>query len=164
MGIRSWMREQLLGDEERGDDVPPSGAFVNSALGRERPRAHALGEYDQSSYPGDLAELLRRRTEVSSELIRVDVTDREARIAAIPRLRELLRIYPHPLAYELLIHAYVDVGRFDEAKGVAFAARQRRLECERSEHPEIRAEVDGVHAWTPEEIDELRLEREGAQR
>jgi hypothetical protein len=164
MGIRSWMREQLLGDDDGGNDVPPSGAFVNSALGREQPRARALGEYDQNSYPTDLAELLRRRTEVSSELIRVDVTDRDARVAAVPRLSQLLRIYPHPLAYELLIHAYVDQGRFDEAKGVAFAARNRRLECERSEHPEIRAEVDRIHEWTPDEIDELRKERESAQR
>lgn len=155
------MREQLLGDDAEGDDVPPSGALVNSALGRERAPVRTLGEYDIDSYPKDLAEQLRRRTEVSTELLRVDVTDREARIAAVPRLRELLRIYPHPLAYELLITAYVDMGRFDEAKGLAFAARERRLACLRSEHPEIRAEVDRLHEWTAEDIDALRREREG---
>lgn len=121
-----------------------------------------MGEYDAKSYPPDLAAAVRRREEVSAALLRVDSIDREARIAAIPQLRELLRIYPHPLAYELLTHAYVDAGRFDEAKGVAFAARQRRLECERSPHAEIRAEIDRIREWTPAEIDELRLEREAA--
>ena len=155
------MREQLLGDEAAGDDVPPSGAFVNSALGREKTAARSLGEYDVNSYPKDLAGLLRRRTEVSTELLRVDVTDKEARIAAVPRLRELLAIYPNPLAYELLITAYMDMGRFDEAKGLAFAARERRLACLRSDHPEIRGEVDRLHEWTAEDIDDLRREREG---
>ena len=157
------MREQLLNDDSAGDDVPPSGAFVNSALGREKVAPRPLGEYDIDSYPEDLAELLRRRNEVSSELLRMDVTDREARIAAVPRLRDLLRIYPHPLAYELLISAYVDMGRFDEAKGVAFAARERWLACLRSEHPEIRAEVDRLREWSSEEIDELRIEREATR-
>ena len=155
------MREQLLGDEAAGNDLPPSGALVNTALGREKERPRSLGEYDVNSYPEDLAEQLRRRTQVSTELLRVDVTDREARQAAVPRLRELLRIYPHPLAYELLISAYVDMGRFDEAKGLAFAARERRQACLRSEHPEIRAEVDRLREWSAEEIDEMRREREG---
>jgi hypothetical protein len=154
------MRDQLLGDEVAGNDLPPGGAFVHSAFGREKESVRSLGEYDIDSYPEDLAELVRRRTEVSTELLRVDVADREARIAAIPRLRELLRIYPHPLAYELLISAYVDQDRFDEAKGVAFAARERRLACLRSEHPEIRAEVDRLREWTAADIDELRRERE----
>lgn len=158
------MRDQLLGDDAPGDDLPPSGAIVNSALGREREPVRSLGEYDIDSYPQDLAELLRRRTEVSRELLQVDVTDREARMAAVPRLRELLRVYPHPLAYELLISAYVDMGRFDEAKGLAFAARERRLACLRSDHPEIRAEVDRLREWSSDEIDELRLEREARQK
>ena len=158
------MREQLLGDAAEGDDLPPSGALVNSALGREKEKTRSLGEYDESSYPQDLAELLRRRSQVSTELLRVDVTDREARIAAVPRLRELLRTYPHPLAYELLISAYVDMGRFDEAKGVAFAARERRQACLRSEHPEIRAEVDRLREWSPEELDEMRRELEAKQK
>jgi hypothetical protein len=158
------MRDQLLGDDAAGDDLPPSGAIVNSALKREREHVRSLGEYDVDSYPKDLAELLRRRTEVSRELLQVDVTDREARMAAVPRLRELLRMYPHPLAYELLISAYVDMGRFDEAKGLAFASRERRLACLRSEHPEIRAEVDRLREWSSDEIDELRQEREARQK
>ena len=157
------MRDQLLGDDAAGDDLPPSGAIVNSALGREREPVRSLGEYDIDSYPEDLAELLRRRSEVSRELLQVDVTDRDARMAAVPRLRELLRMYPHPLAYELLITAYVDMGRFDEAKGLAFASRERRLACLRSEHPEIRAEVDRLREWSSDEIDELRQEREARQ-
>lgn len=158
------MREQLLGDDAEGNDLPPSGALVNTALGREKERQRSLGEYDETSYPKELAELLRRRAEVSSELLGVDVTDREARIAAVPRLRELLRTYPHPLAYELLISAYVDMGRFDEAKGVAFAARERRQACLRSEHPEIRAEVDRLREWSAEELDEMRREHESGRR
>jgi hypothetical protein len=164
MGIRQWMRDQLLGDDAAGNDLPPSGAIVNSVLGREKEAVRSLGEYDIGSYPEDLAELLRRRTEVSRELLQVDVTDREARIAAVPRLRELLRLYPHPLAYELLISAYVDMGRFDEAKGLAFAARERRLACLRSDHPEVRAEVDRLREWSSDEIDELRLEAEARQK
>ena len=63
--------------------------------------------------------------------------------------------------YELLIHAYMDAGRFDEAKGVAFAARERRQECARSPHPEIRAETERLQAWDPAEIDQMRAEYEG---
>src|SRR5690606_8421434 len=108
----------------------------------------------------ELAEILRKREEVAAELLGLRLTEREARAAAIPRLHELLRRYPHPLAYEALIHAYLDAERFDEARGVAFAARERRAECERSPYPEIRMEVEGLRAWTPEEVDELREERE----
>lgn len=162
MGIRHWFRHRMLGDDAEGDDVPPGVALVHSALGREEPTPHALGEYDQESYPEELAALLRRRAEVAAELIRMDVAaDREARIAAIPRLSQLLRRYPHPLVYEMLIHAYVDAGRYDEAKGVAFAARERRRECERSPEPEIRAEIDRLREWTSEEIDELKSEKGG---
>ncbi len=89
----------------------------------------------------------------------MNVTDRQARIDALPRLRELLRDYPLPLVYELLIHAYVDSGRFDEARGVAFAAQARREECARSDHPEIRSEIDHLNAWTPAEVDRLKAER-----
>jgi len=160
MGIRHWLRHRLLGDDAEGGDVPPGVALVNTALGREAERTRAMGEYDAGSYPEDLAEMLRRRTEVSAEVVRIDVTDPQARIAAIPRLRELLRLYPHPLVYEMLILAYADTGRFDEAKGIAFAARERRLECERSDHPEIRAEIERLREWTPEDVDEMRAERE----
>ena len=163
MGIRRWFRTRMLGDDAEGDDLPPGVSLVNSALGREEATPHALGEYDQESYPEELAELLRRRGEVAAELIRMDVTDREARVAAIPRLSQLLRSYPHPLVYEMLIHGYVDAGRYDEAKGVAFAARERRRECERSPEPEIRAEIDRLREWTAEDIDELKAERKGRE-
>ena len=87
-----------------------------------------------------------------------DVADEKARIESIPRLRELLRVYPHPLVYEMLIQSYMDADRFDEAKGVAFAARERRQECARSPYPEIRAETDRLREWKQEEIEELRAE------
>lgn len=163
MGIRRWFRDHLLGDEAEGNDIPPGASLVNSALGREEPALHALGEYDETSYPEELAVILRRRAEVAAEVIRMDVTDPAARVAAIPRLSQLLRIYPHPLVYEMLIHGYVDAGRFDEAKGVAFAARERREECERSEHPEIRAEIERLSVWSSEDVDELRQERSRRQ-
>jgi hypothetical protein len=131
---------------------------MNTILGRDQERVGSLGEYDSGSYPTDLAELLRLRSEVSEDVLRVDVADRAARVEAIPRLQQLLRQYPHPLVYELLIQSYVDAGRFDEAKGVAFAARERRLECARSPHPEIRSETDRLRAWDPEEIEHLRTE------
>lgn len=158
------MREQLLKDVVDGNDLSPGVAFVNSALGGEPARVRSLGEYDQNSYPEELAEFLRRRSQVASELVRIDVTDRDARIAAIPRLSRLLRTYPHPLAYELLIHAYVDAGKYDEAKGVAFAARERRLECERSPHPEIRAEIERLREWSPDEVDAMRQELQAKAR
>ena len=34
----------------------------------------------------------------------------------------------------------------------------------RSEHPEIRAEVDRLREWSSDEIDELRQEREARQK
>lgn len=146
----------MLGADAEGDDVPPGAAIVGSIFGREEPRVRSLGDYDAASFPPELAELIRRREEVAAALRRMDVIDRAARIEAIPRLQKLLKIYPHPLAYELLIHAYVDAERYDEAKGLAFAARQRRMECSRSPYPEIRAETDRLREWTPAEIEEIR--------
>lgn len=160
MSLRRWMREQMLGGDAEGNDLPPHGSLVNSALGREDERARALGEYDSNTYPADLADALRRREAVAREFMRIDVTDREALVAAVPELKALLRRYPHPLAYEALIHAYVESGRYDEARGVAFAARERRQECSRSPHPEIRAEIDRLHEWRPDDIDALRAESE----
>jgi hypothetical protein len=64
--------------------------------------------------------------------------------------------------YEALINAYVDEGRWEEARGVAFAARERRRECARSPFPEIRMETERLREWSPEEVDALRAEREGA--
>ena len=160
MSLRRWMREQVLGGEPEGTDVPPRGSMVNSALGRERETPRSLGEYDALSYPTGLAEVLRRRGEVASALMRLDVIDADARVAAIPELKELLRQYPHPLVYETLIHAYVDAGRYDEARGVAFAARERRQECARSPYPEIRSEIDSLREWKPEDVDAMREEIE----
>lgn len=160
MGVRHWFRQRMLGDDAEGNDVPPGVALLNSVLNREQTGPRALGEYDSGSYPPELVELLRRRENVASEVLTMDVTDREARVAAIPRLQKLLREYPHPLVYELLIHGYVDAGRYDEAKGVAFAARERRQECARSDYPEIRAETDRLREWSSEEIDHLREERQ----
>lgn len=154
----------MLGSDAEGDDVPPGSALVGSLLGREQPRLRALGDYDADSFPAELADLLRRREEVAAQLRRLDVTERASRIAAIPDLQKLLRAYPHPLAYELLIHAYLDAGRFDEAKGVAFAARERRMECARSAYPEIRVETDRLREWSSEEIEEMRVEHDSRQR
>lgn len=158
------MREQLLGDEAEGNDVPPRGSLVTTAMGREREQPRSMGEYDAQSFPTDLAEVLRRRAEVASAFMRIDVTDARARIAAIPQLKELLNRYPHPLVYETLIHAFVDAERYDEARGVAFAARERRHECARSPHPEIRAEIDRLQEWKPEDVDALREEIESRAR
>jgi pentatricopeptide repeat protein len=152
----------MLGDDAEGNDVPPGGSLVNSLLGREQERVPSLGEYTADTYPTDLAELLRRRAGVMARLLEIDTTRAAARVEAIPTLRELLREYPHPLAYEMLIHAYVDAGRYEEAKGVAFAAHERMRECARSDQPEIRSEIVGLHPWSQEEIEELRREREKA--
>jgi pentatricopeptide repeat protein len=161
MGLRQWFRERMLGDEVEGGDVPPSSSIMNTLLGREEERIRSLGEYNAQNYPTDMRELLERREEVTRELLAMNLLTRQSRVEAIPALRDLLRKYPHPIAYEALIHGYLDAGRFDEAKGVAFAAKQRRVECSRSEHPEIRAETDRLREWSTEEIDELRREREG---
>jgi hypothetical protein len=158
MGVRQWFREKMLGDDASGEDIPPNSALLSTFLGREEERVHSLGDYRADSYPSDLKELLARRSEVAQELLALEVTDPAKRVGSIPRLRELLRTYPHPLVYETLILAYVDSGRYDEAKGAAFAARQRRTECARSEHPEIRAEIENLREWTAEVIDDLRIE------
>lgn len=157
MSLRRWFRDRILGDEDgaRGDDLLPGSALVNTILGRELPPARYFGEYDSTSYPADLRLLLTRREEVAHELLAMDVADPDSRAAAIPALRALLRKYPHPLVYETLINACIDAGRLDEARGVAFAARQRRLECMQSPYPEIRAELDRIHEWDPEEIERL---------
>jgi hypothetical protein len=162
MGIRHWIRKRLAEQAEDGDEgVAPSGSIINAIFGREPPTLHALGEYDQLTYPGELQDLLRRREDVAEELREMDLATRQARIAAIPRLQQMLRTYPHPLAYETLIHAYVDAARWDEARGAAFAARERRVQVKRSPYSEIRSEIDRLKEWSPDEIDILRAEREG---
>lgn len=163
MGIRHWIRKKRAEQEEDGeDDRAPSGSIINAIFGREAPTLHALGEFDQSTYPGELQDLLRRREDVAEELREMDLTTRQARVEAIPRLQQMLRTYPHPLAYETLIHAYVDAGRWDEARGAAFAARERRTQVSRSPYSEIRSEIDRLKEWTPEEVELVRREREGA--
>ncbi|HEX2191541.1 MAG TPA: hypothetical protein VHG51_21695 [Longimicrobiaceae bacterium] len=158
MGIRYWLRKRMAA-EDAGDDLPPNASIRDAIFGREQAGPHALGEYTAETYPTDVAELVRRRAEVAEELLSIDVASPQARIDAIPRLRELLRAYPHALAYELLVTAYMDAGRWDEARGAAFAARERRAECLRSGLPELEAEVAHLHEWSPEEVDRLREER-----
>ncbi|HEX8695437.1 MAG TPA: hypothetical protein VF746_23695 [Longimicrobium sp.] len=160
MGLRQWMRQQIR-ERADGDELPGGASFLYSALGDKDEAPHALGEFTAETYPADLAGLLRRREAVTAELMRLDLASRAGRREAIPRLQELLRQYPHPLAYEALIVAYVDEGRWDEARGAAFAARERRTECEHSPWPEIRGECGSLKAWAPEEIDLMRAEREG---
>jgi hypothetical protein len=163
MGIRHWIRKKTSEQAEDGEeDRAPSTSIFNAIFGREAPTLHALGEYDQKTYPGELQDLLRRREEVAEELREMDLTTRRSRIDAIPRLQLMLRTYPHPLAYETLIHAYVDAGRWDEARGAAFAARERRTQVSRSPYSEIRSEIDRLKEWTPQEVDLVRQEREGS--
>jgi len=150
-----------MAEAEEGDDVPPNASIFSTIFGRDAATPRALGEYDHASYPTELRVLLERRQDVADALMEMDITDRAARIAAIPRLQELLRTYPHPLAYETLINAYVDAGRWDDARGAAWAARERRTEVARSPHSEIRAEIDRLKEWSPEEVDALRAERDG---
>lgn len=162
MGVRQWMKQRFAADAaDAGGDVPPGMSLLNALRGKDASSVHSLGEYTAETYPRELTELIRRRQQVADELLAMDITRPEARTAAIPRLQELLQIYPHPLVYETLVHAYADAGRYDEAKGVAFAARERRFECSRSPHPEIRSEVDFLHEWDPADVDQLREQREG---
>jgi len=158
MNLRSWLKRRLDVDDDRGD-TPPNAALVDALLGRDE-RVEALGEFTSATYPAELAELIRRRQRVTEEVLRIDFTDPQARVGAVPHLRELLGVYPHPLVYELLIHAYLDAGRYDEARGVAFAAQARRAECARSPYPEIRAETEHLTDWTPDEVERIREERE----
>lgn len=160
MGIRDWLRKSSEA-EARGEDLPPRPSLMQALFGREQTPTRALGEYDEKSYPADVALQLRRRQEVADELMQIDLTDRTERQQAIPRIKELLRIYPHPLAYETLILAYLDGERYDEARGVAFAARERRLECSRSPYSEIRGETDRLSEWTPEDVELVQAEKEG---
>lgn len=159
MGIRHWLRKRLQEGDEEGDEVP-GGSIFTAIFGRGGETPRALGEFDRDSYPADLREALCRREEVSEELREMELVTRQSRIDAIPRLREMLRTYPHPLAYETLIQAYVEAERWDEARGAAFAARERRKQLAGSPFSEIRSETDRLSGWTPEEIEELRRERE----
>jgi hypothetical protein len=160
MGLRSFIRARMA-DTQEHDDASPVKALVYSIVGKDEDTPHALGEYTAETYPTDVAEQLRRRGEVAAALRAMDLGSRDGRSQAVPRLKELLRTYPHPLAYEALVLAYVDQRWWDEARGVAFAARERRWEVEHSPFPEIRAEVDRLKTWTPEDVEELRREAIG---
>lgn len=163
MSLRSWFREKMLGEDSEGGDVPPSSVLMNALLGRETERVRSLGEYDASSYPPELREQLERREEVMQELLRLEITSSKGRVKAIPKLKELLRTYPHPLAYETFINAYIDSERYDEAKGIAFAAKQRRAECAISPYPEIRSETDSLREWSSADIDDYAQDKAGSK-
>ncbi|HEX8673783.1 MAG TPA: hypothetical protein VF710_17940 [Longimicrobium sp.] len=158
MSIREWLKQRITDNAGSGD----SDSFLNRLVfGKETPQQRSMGEYDKRSYPPELVDLLRRRAEVTDEVMEMDFTTAQARRDAIPRLQQLLHKYPHPVLYEALIHAYADSRRWDEARGVAYAARERRLECSRSTYPEIRSEIDRLKEWSPEDVGEMRREREG---
>jgi hypothetical protein len=160
MGIRYWLKKRMAEAASAEGDAPPHLSLLHSIFGRDEPTPRALGEFDQKTYPRDVRQLLQRRDEVAQELVEMELHTRRERIDAIPRLRQLLRTYPHPLVYETLINAYIDDKRWDEARGAAFAARERRVEVSRSPYPEIRAETDRLNEWSPEEIEALRQESE----
>lgn len=160
MGLRTWIRARMADPAPAGDAAPVK-ALVYSIVGADDAPAHALGEYTADTYPAEVADQLRRRNEVAAALRAMDLGSREGRAQAVTRLKELLRVYPHPLAYEALVLAYVDQCRWDDARGVAFAARERRWEVEHSPWPEIRSEVDRLKAWTPEDVEDLRREAAG---
>ena len=159
MGLRQWIRTRAA---QAGDaDSAPAGSLVRSIIGKNEEPVHALGEYTAATYPPVLADALRRRNAVAAELRAMDLGTQAGRHENLARLAELLQTYPHPLAYEALILAYVDQRRWDEAKGVAFAARERRWEVEHSPWPEVRSEIDRLRAWSPDDVEELRREAIG---
>ena len=161
MGLRAWIRKRMAETVDDEGESPSVASLVYSVLGKDEEPHHALGEFTAESYPSQLANVLRRRQDVAAELMRIGIGNPAARREAIPRLQELLRKYPHPLAYEALILAYAEQKRWDEARGVAFAARERRREVEHSPFPEIRSEVARLKAWAPEDVDDLRREALG---
>jgi hypothetical protein len=161
MGLREFIRKRMAEKIDVAGDAPPVAALVYSVVGTDEETPHALGEYTSATYPADLAEALRRRERVAAELRSMDLATADGRLRGLERIRELLRTYPHPLAYEALILAYVDQGRWDEARGVAFAARERRWEVEHSPHPEVRAEIARLNAWSVEDVETLRREAAG---
>ena len=160
MGLREWIRARMAEAADEGDSAPVA-ALVYSAVGKDEQPVRALGEYTSATYPVALADALRRRNQVAAALLAMDLGNEAGRRESLPRLVELLQTYPHPLAYEALILAYVDQRRWDEARGVAFAARERRWEVEHSPWPEIRSEIDRLRVWSPDDVEELRLEAIG---
>ena len=98
MGLREWIRKRMADTVDDEGDSPPVASLVYSVLGNDEEAHHAL-----ETYPGQLANVLRRRQDVAAELMRMGIGSPAVRREAIPRLRDLLRKYPHPLAYEALI-------------------------------------------------------------
>jgi hypothetical protein len=145
---------------EEGDSAPVT-SLLYSVVGKDEEPVHALGEYTAATYPAALADAIRRREAVAAELRTMNIATEDGRRANLERIRDLLATYPHPLAYEALILAYADQRRWEEARGVAFAARERRWEVEHSPWPEIRAEIARLNAWSPEDVEELRREAAG---
>jgi len=160
MSIRDWMKDRIANRARSGDGSGNDSVLNRVVFGKSAPQQRSLGEYDSASYPPELRDLLQRRAEVTDEVMEMDFTTRKSRSEAIPRLQALLHRYPHPVLYEALIHAYADAGRWDEARGVAYAARERRLECSRSPYPEVRSEIDRLKEWSPDDVDEMRRESE----
>lgn len=160
MGLRDWIRKRMAEAAEAGDSAPVA-SLVYSALGDDEQPVRALGEYTSATYPSALADALRRRNAVAAELRTMDIATESGRREHTARLAELLQTYPHPLAYEALILAYVDQRRWDDARGVAFAARERRWEAEHSPWPEVRSEIERLKAWSVEDVEELRREAIG---
>ena len=155
MGLRDWMQRRMAAYDGHSR-LPTHASLMHRWFTEDRA---ATGAPPGEKPPAALVEQLRRREEVSQALIEMDLASASARVAALPRLRELLRIYPHPVVYEALILGYADAGRWDEARGVAYAARDRRRECDRSPYPEIQMEIERLREWTAEDVEELRRER-----
>jgi hypothetical protein len=155
MGLREWMQRRMASYDGHAQ-LPTRASLMHRWFTDEQPES---AEFGADGLTPELSEMLRRREEVSEALLDVDLVTSAGRVSAIPELQRLLRIYPHPVLYEALLLAYGDAGRWDEARGVAFAARARRRECERSPYSAIRLETDRLRDWTTEDVDEIKRER-----
>jgi hypothetical protein len=158
MGLREWMQRRMAVYDGRAE-LPAHASLMHRWFTDDRAAAPAAGPP-----PPALVDQLRRREEVSAALFELDLATAAGRVAALPQLRELLRLYPHPVVYEALILSYADAGLWDEARGVAYAARDRRRECERSPYPEVQMETDRLREWTAADVEELRRERAPAEK
>jgi pentatricopeptide repeat protein len=146
MSIREWLKQRITHSAGSGEGTD---SFLNRLVfGKETPQQRSLASTTSARIrPSWWTSPPPRRGD--DEVMEMDFTTAQARRDAIPELQRLLHKYPHPVLYEALIHAYADSGRWDEARGVAYAARERRLECSRSTYPEIRSEIDRLKEWSP---------------
>jgi hypothetical protein len=163
MALREWVQRRMAG-YDGGRTIPAYLSALHAIFTDRDEDDTPPAEPHTAGYSAELEGLLRRRDQVTRALLALELTTARGRVEAIPRLRELLREYPHPLVYEALINAYVDSARWDEARGLAYAARERRRECERSPYLEVRLETDRLREWSVEEVDELRREHEAGTR